>query len=64
MFVFRVLSAFTQAYRVNCKDKCYHLTKAGKKDAKLANYRFSAGIVNRLRSKREGLQLATLGMYA
>lgn len=29
MFVFKVLSALTQAYRVHCKDKCYHLTKAG-----------------------------------
>lgn len=35
-----------------------------RKDAKLANYRFSAGKVNQLQSQREPLQLATLGMYA
>lgn len=44
--------------------KCYDLTKAGESCAKLANYRFSEGILNQLQSKREGLQLATLEMYA
>lgn len=38
--------------------------KAWKKDTKLANYKFSAVVVNQLQSKREWLLLATLEMYA